>query len=202
MEQQIYKGKLTAFHWLKITKKEELTKNTFVLELGIPEDCRGNFRFEAGQFVSLKIQSGDMQFIQDYSITAAPYENKLSLGIKMKTAEGAASQLYRNYAVGDKIEVSEPAGRFTLVSKPSEFRTIVGFASGIGITPILSHFKNILHTEPRTRLFLFFGNKTSDDLIYRDELDRLAKSHHNRLQIFYFFSREKTPNSFFSGKAG
>lgn len=200
MEQQIYKGKRTAFHWLKITKKEQLTKNTFALEFEIPEDLKENFRFEAGQFVSLKIRSGDKQCIKDYSITAAPYENKISLGIKMNTEEGAASELYRNYNARDRIEVSEPAGRFTLVSKPSEFRTIVGFASGIGITPVLSHFKNILHTEPRTRLFLFFGNKTSDDLIYRDELDRLAKSHHNRLQIFNFFSREKTPNSFFHGR--
>lgn len=200
MEQQIYKGKLTAFHRLKITKKEQLTKNTFALEFGIPEDLKEKFRFEAGQFVSLKIRSGDRQCIKDYSITAAPYENKISVGIRIHSEEGAASQLYRNYGAGDTIEVSEPAGRFTLVSKPSEFRTIVGFAAGIGITPLLSHFKNILHTEPRTRLFLFFSNKTSDDLIYRDELDQLAKSHHGRLQIFYFFSREKTANSFFYGR--
>ncbi|MDN4011722.1 ferredoxin--NADP reductase [Chryseobacterium gambrini] len=200
MEQQIYKGKLTQFHRLKIAKKEELTKNTFSLEFGIPENLKENFRFDAGQFVSIRFLAHGKEIINDYSMTSAPYEHKIALGIKMNSPEGAVSQLFQNYHEGDELLVSEPGGRFTLISKPSEFRTIVGFAAGIGITPILSHFKNILHNEPRTRLFLFFGNKSSEDLIYRDELDRLAKMHGERLQIFYFFSQEKTANSFFHGR--
>lgn len=200
MEQQIYKGKLTQFHWLKIAKKEELTKNTFSLEFEIPENLKENFRFDAGQFVSIQFHSHGKEIINDYSMTSAPYEDKISLGIKVNSPDGASSQLFKNYHEGDELLVSEPSGRFTLISKPSEFRTIVGFAAGIGITPILSHFKNILHNEPRTRLFLFFGNKSSEDLIYRDELDRLATMHGERLQIFYFFSREKTANSFFHGR--
>lgn len=200
MEQQIYKGKLTQFHRLKIAKKEELTKNTFSLELEIPENLQKNFEFEAGQFVSLKFQSYGKDVINDYSMTSAPYEKKIALGIKINSSESVTSQLFKNYNVGDELSVSEPSGRFTLVSKPSEFRTIVGFAAGIGITPILSHFKNILHNEPRTRLFLFFGNKSSEDLIYREQLDNLARNCGDRLQIFYFFSQEKTANSFFYGR--
>ncbi|WP_326983380.1 ferredoxin--NADP reductase [Chryseobacterium sp. MYb264] len=200
MEQQIYKGKLTQFHWLKITKKEELTKNTFSLEFEIPEHLKENFEFDAGQFVSLKFQSHGEEIINDYSMTSAPYEKKIALGIKVNSPEGATSELFKNYNVGDELQVSEPSGRFTLISKPSEFRTIVGFAAGIGITPILSHFKNILHNEPRTRLFLFYGNKSSEDLIYRETLDNLARTCGDRLQIFYFYSREKTENNFFYGR--
>ncbi len=200
MEQQIYKGKLTQFHWLKITKKEELTKNTFSLEFEIPENLKENFEFDAGQFVSLKFQSHGEEIINDYSMTSAPYEKKIALGIKVNSPEGATSALFKNYHVGDELLVSEPSGRFTLISKPSEFRTIVGFAAGIGITPILSHFKNILHNESRTRLFLFYGNKSSEDLIYRETLDHLAKIYGDRLQIFYFYSREKMNNHFFYGR--
>ncbi|AZA54818.1 flavin reductase family protein [Chryseobacterium sp. G0201] len=200
MEQQIYKGKLTQFHWLKIAKKEELTKNTFSLEFEIPESLHENFKFEAGQFVSIKFQSHDKEVINDYSMTSAPYEKKISLGIKITSPEGATAQLFKTYTVGDQLLVSEPSGRFTLISKPHEFRTIVAFAAGIGITPILSHFKNILHTEPRTRLFLFFGNKNSEELVYRDLLDNLARTCGDRLQIFYFFSQEKTADQFFYGR--
>lgn len=200
MEQQIYKGKLTRFHWLKITKKEELTKNTFALEFEIPEPLKEKFEFDAGQFISIKFQSHGEDFINDFSITSAPYERKIAVGIKINSADGAASKLFRDYHIGDEILVSEPAGRFTLVSKPSEFRTIVGFAAGIGITPILSHFKNILHNEPRTRMFLFYGNRSSEDLIYRDQLDNLARACGDRLQIFYFYSQEKTANYLFYGR--
>jgi ring-1,2-phenylacetyl-CoA epoxidase subunit PaaE len=78
---------------------------------------------------------------------------------KVNSPEGATSQLFQNYNEGDELLVSEPAGRFTLVSKPSEFRTIVAFAAGIGITPILSHFKNILHNEPEQDYFYFLEIK-------------------------------------------
>ncbi|MCS3869770.1 ring-1,2-phenylacetyl-CoA epoxidase subunit PaaE [Chryseobacterium ginsenosidimutans] len=200
MEQQIYKGKLTQFHWLKVTKKEELTKNTFSLEFEIPENLHDNFKFEAGQFVSVKFQSHGEDVINDYSMTSAPYEKKISLGIKVTSPDGATSQLFKNYNEGDELLVSEPSGRFTVISKPHEFRTIVGFAAGIGITPVLSHFKNILHNEPRTRLFLFFGNKSSADLIYQETLNNLVKTYGDRLQVFYFFSQEKTANSFFHGR--
>ncbi len=135
MEQQIYKGKLIQFHPLKIAKKEELTKNTFSLEFEIPENLKENFKFEAGQFVSVKFQSHGKEVINDYSMTSAPYEGKIDLGIKVNSIDGATSQLFRNYQVGDELLISEPAGRFTIVSKPSEFRTIVAFAAGIGITP-------------------------------------------------------------------
>ncbi|WP_223608037.1 ferredoxin--NADP reductase [Chryseobacterium sp. OSA05B] len=200
MEQQIYKGKLIQFHPLKIAKKVQLTKNTFSLEFDITENLQENFKFEAGQFVSIKFMARGEEVINDYSMTSAPYEKKICLGIKVNSSEGATSELFRNYNVGDKLMVGEPSGRFTLVSKPSEFRTIVAFAAGIGITPVLSHFKNILHTEPRTRLFLFFGNKSSEEVIYREQLDHLARMHGDRLQIFYFFSKEKTADQFFYGR--
>ncbi|MDR2237081.1 MAG: ferredoxin--NADP reductase [Chryseobacterium sp.] len=200
MEQQIYKGKLIQFHRLKVAKKEELTKNTFSLEFEIPSGLQENFRFEAGQFVSIQFMAHGKEIINDYSMTSAPYENRICLGIKVNSPEGDASELFRNYYEGDELLVSEPSGRFTLVSKPSEFRTIVAFAAGIGITPILSHFKNILHNEPRTRLFLFFGNKSSEEVVYRDQLDNLARTCGERLQIFYFFSQEKTADQFFYGR--
>lgn len=200
MEQQIYKGKLIQFHPLKIAKKQQLTKNTFSLEFDIAENLRENFKFEAGQFVSIKFRAHGEEVINDYSMTSAPYENKICLGIKVNSSEGATSELFRNYNVGDELMVGEPSGRFTLVSKPSEFRTIVAFAAGIGITPVLSHFKNILHTEPRTRLFLFFGNKSSEEVIYREQLDHLARIHGDRLQIFHFFSKERTADQFFYGR--
>ncbi|KQS92276.1 2Fe-2S iron-sulfur cluster-binding protein [Chryseobacterium sp. Leaf394] len=200
MKQQIYKGKLTEFHPLKIAKKQDLTKNTFSLEFEIPTDLAGLFSFDAGQYVTVLTEKDGAEYINDYSITAAPFENKITLGLKINSDKSAASLIHNQYSEGDLMYVSKPAGRFTLVSKPSEFRTIVGFAAGIGITPILSHFKNILHQEPRTRLFLFYGNKNFENLAYREELDQLARFYGDRLQIYYFFSQENTSNSFFSGR--
>lgn len=192
-------GNAPVFFALKIIKKKQLTKTIIALEVKVPQDLTDNFRFQAGQYVPVKYKVGNEVYINDYSITAAPYEKKLTLGIRINSEESSTNALSA-LKVGEFLEVGQPKGRFTLVSKPHEFRTILGFASGIGITPILSHFKNILHNEPRTRLFLFYGNKTSVDTAYREELEALVKKHPERLQVFYFFSQETTKDQLFFGR--
>ena len=177
------------FHSLKLAKKEQLTKNTFALELEIPEELKGDFEFESGQYVPVKYVFNGLSYVNDYSITSAPGEEFLGLGIKIQSENSSVNGLVE-LSVGDEILVGEPQGRFTLVAKPHEFRTIIGFAGGIGITPILSHFKNILKTEPRTRLFLFYGNKTKEDIAYKEQLDMLSMMYPDRLQVFYFLSQE------------
>ena len=183
MEKRLPKAKQAEFHRLKLAKKQQLTKNTFALEFAIPEDLKSNYKFEAGQYVTVKYLSKGMVFQNDFSMTSAPYEEKISLGIKINNDASSTQDLFDNIDVGDEVEVSEPKGRFTLVSKPHEFRTIIGFAGGIGITPLISHFKNILHTEPRTRLFMFYGNRKSEEIAFNNELDESK-----------FFSFEIYPN--------
>lgn len=200
MENIVSKARQIVFHGLKLTKKQELTKSTYSLEFEVPENLRSNFIFEAGQYVTLKFENNGKILQNDFSMTSAPFENKITLGIKISNEESFANQLFKSIKEGDEIQVSEPRGRFTIVSKPHEFRTIVGFAGGIGITPILSHFKNLLHTEPRTRLFLFYGNKSKSEITFKNELDELVRKHPDRLEIYYFYSKEKIGNSLFEGR--
>ncbi len=200
MENLLSKARQIEFHPLKLAKKQELTKTTFALEFEIPAELSSQYQFEAGQYVTLQSLNNENPVQKDFSMTSAPYEGKITLGIKISSDESFANSLFKNLEIGDLINVSEPRGRFTIVSKPHEFRTIVGFAGGIGITPILSHFKNILHTEPRTRLFLFYGNKTKSEVAFKNELDELIKQYPERLEIHYFYSQEKVGNGLFEGR--
>lgn len=200
MENLLSKAKPIEFHPLKLAKKQELTKTTFTLEFEIPSELASQYQFEAGQYVTLQSFNNENSIQKDFSMTSAPYEGKITLGIKISTEESFANSIFKNLELGQEINVSEPRGRFTIVSKPHEFRTIVGFAGGIGITPILSHFKNILHTEPRTRLFLFYGNRKKEQIAFKEELDELVRQHPDRLEIHYFYSQEKVGNGLFEGR--
>ena len=200
MENLLSKARQIEFHPLKLAKKQELTKTTFALEFEIPSELSAQYQFEAGQYVTLQSFNNENPVQKDFSMTSAPYEGKITLGIKISTEESFANSLFRDLEIGDTINVSEPRGRFTIVSKPHEFRTIIGFAGGIGLTPILSHFKNILHTEPRTRLFLFYGNKTKKEVAFKNELEELVKQYPDRLEIHYFYSQEKVGNGLFEGR--
>ena len=52
----------------------------------------------------------------------------------------------------------------------------------------------------RTRLFMFYGNRKSEEIAFKNELDTLAKKYGDRLQIFYFFSQETTSDNLFHGR--
>lgn len=188
------------FHSLKIAKKEELTKNVFYLKFAIPKDLQHDYTYKAGQYVTLKWRINGVEIMKDYSMVSAPFEGELDFAIKMYGGDSSSQFLFENYQVDDVIEVSLPKGRFTLVTKPSEFRTVVGFAAGIGITPIFSHFKELLHSEPRTRLFLFYGSKNSEEVVFKKELDELVSLHPQRLEVHYFYSQEKLGNAFLEGR--
>lgn len=200
MENLLSKARPIKFHRLKLAKKAELTKTTFALEFEITDELSTKYQFDAGQYVTLQFIASGNVVQKDFSMTSAPHEGKISLGIKINSEESVANSLFKNLKVGDAVEVSEPRGRFTLISKPHEFRTIVGFAGGIGITPILSHFKNILYSEPRTRLFLFYGNRSKKQVAFKNELEELVKQYPDRLEIHYFYSQEKVGNGLFEGR--
>ena len=200
MENFLSNARQIEFHRLKLAKKEHLTKNIFILEFAIPGNLETKYHFEAGQYVTLKYLSKGNILQNDFSITSAPFEEKISLGIKISSEESSTFDLFQESKVGDDFEVSIPRGRFTIIAKPHEFRTIIGFAGGIGITPLLSHFKNILHNEPRTRLFLFFGNKNKKEIPFKIELDLLQKKYGDRFEIQYFYSQEKVGNGLFEGR--
>ncbi|MDL1913016.1 MAG: iron-sulfur cluster-binding domain-containing protein [Bergeyella sp.] len=199
MTQPTRKEKPSVFYRLKVVNKKHLTREVFALELEVPHIYRNVFDFESGQYVTLSFFYKNTFCFRDFSITSAPYEEKISLGIKVRSEESAAQELL-NMAAGDSVLVSPPKGRFILESKPDESRTILLFSSGIGITPIFSHLKNLLYTEHKTRVFLFYGNKTQESIAYREELDLLKSQYSGRLEIYYFLSRERSANPLLYGR--
>lgn len=188
------------FYQLKIISKKQLTHDSFALEIDIPKELRQEFTYESGQYVTIRYNFDNKEVTNDYSFTTAPFEKKIALAIKINPGESSTDYLYKNYNIGDLITVSQPNGRFFFPIRPNEKRTILGFASGIGITPIISHLKNILHNEKFTRFFLFYGNKSHDDIIFKSELEALVEKYSDRLQVYYFFSREQQKDLFFQGR--
>ncbi len=200
MENQLTIANQPQFNRLKIAKKRQLTKNAFALELEIPEELKSKYQYRAGQFVTLKYHFNEKEIQNDYSFTSAPFEDKTELAIKINGEKSSTNFLFQNYHIGNEISVSEPLGRFFIPSKPNEKRTIIAFAAGIGITPIISHIKIILFEEKSTRIFLFYGNKSYEDIILKDELELLLKDNVGRLEVYYFLSQEPVKDKLFQGR--
>lgn len=189
-----------AFYSLKVKKIDLPTKQLAYLTLEVPEELKKIFQYRAGQYLTFKYTVDGGTVYHDYSMASAPYEGDLSFGIRINSEDSDAAILIKNAEVGSLLSVSAPKGRFTVESKPHEFRTIVGFAAGIGITPVISHLKNILHNEPRTRFYLFYSNRTPQDTAYAAELEVLKVKYGERLSVFNFYSRDSATKGIFAGR--
>lgn len=188
--------KYPEFYPLKVVKKQWLTKDALLLEMLPPPGVPGFTQYRAGQYLTVLL--GDAARRQrDYSLTSLPGDPTLNLAVKVNSESGR--WLANHLSEGDVLPCALPKGRFVLKSKPAEFRTILAFAAGIGITPIFSQIKFLLKTEPRTRIFLFYANRRREDVVFHKDLENLKTHHPERLHLHYIFSQD-TATPLFSGR--
>ncbi|OEL19216.1 Cytochrome P450 724B1 [Dichanthelium oligosanthes] len=68
-------------------------------------------------------------------------------------------------------------------------------AGGSGITPIYQVIQAVLRDQPedQTVIHLVYANRTEDDILLRDELDRWAAEYPDRLKVWYVISQARRP---------
>jgi ring-1,2-phenylacetyl-CoA epoxidase subunit PaaE len=88
------------------------------------------------------------------------------------------------------IDVMPPMGHFNVALDPQAERRYLAFAAGSGITPILSIIKTTLAVEPRSQFTLFYGNRASSTVMFRDELAALKDIYLARFNLVHVLSRE------------
>ena len=93
-----------------------------------------------------------------------------------------------------------PTGRFGQEKTTGDGRIHVGFAAGSGITPILSIIRGILKREPTSRFFLFYGNRSTDDILFRETLEELKDVFLSRVGVFHVLSKEEQDLPILNGR--
>ena len=115
----------------------------------------------------------------------------------MKKVDGGAFSSWAadELKAGDELDVMTPTGRFGVAPAPDEARVYVGFAAGSGITPILSIVKGVLAREPNSRFFLFYGNRSTAGMLFREALEDLKDRFHAAAFAFSMSSPAKSRTS-------
>jgi ring-1,2-phenylacetyl-CoA epoxidase subunit PaaE len=114
------------------------------------------------------------------------------LRIAVKKSPGGVFSTWagESLAAGDTLEVMPPLGHFGVASDTTQARHYVGFAAGSGITPLLSIIGTTLAAEPASEFTLFYGNRASGTVMFRDELAELKDSYVTRFNLVHVLSRE------------
>jgi ring-1,2-phenylacetyl-CoA epoxidase subunit PaaE len=93
--------------------------------------------------------------------------------------------------VGEELEVMPPMGRFFTELHPEQAKSYVAFAAGSGITPVLSIIKTILMLEPESQVYLVYGNRGRNSIIFKEEIEGLKNKYIDRLSVYHVLSREQ-----------
>ena len=90
---------------------------------------------------------------------------------------------------GMELQLMPALGNFVFQPHASKKRWFMLFAAGSGITPVFSILKTILASEPQSFVSLLYGNRSQEDIIYRNELQRLVDAHPSRLKVIHVLSQ-------------
>lgn len=191
---------MAKFHSLNVSKITRPTDDAVAVTFDVPEELQETFAFIQGQHLTLKkdIQGEDTR--RSYSICACPIDEELTVAIKK--LEGGKFSTYANeeLQVGDVIEVMPPHGHFYVPLDPANAKSYVAFASGSGITPIISIIETTLRTEPESEFTLFYGNRKTGSIIFQEELEALKNRYMGRLSLYHVLSKERQESDLFNGR--
>ncbi|MEM7162622.1 MAG: 2Fe-2S iron-sulfur cluster-binding protein [Bacteroidota bacterium] len=191
------------FYALIVDKIKRETSDCVSIHFQVPSDLKEVFVYKAGQYLTLKVEIEGKEERRSYSICSAPYEGSLIIAAK-KIPNGLVSTfLNEKLNEGDSLDVMAPNGNFTIETENRK-KTHVAFAAGSGITPIISIAKQVLKDEVKSEFHLYFGNKTSDSIIFKEELLALEKENKKlfgkRFKVNHYLSQESAKEGFYGGR--
>jgi ring-1,2-phenylacetyl-CoA epoxidase subunit PaaE len=177
------------FDKLRIAHINRETADSVAITLAVPTDLQPTYTFTQGQYITIRALIDDQDVRRSYSICSAPYENKLTVGIKK--VPGGLFSTYANdvLKVGDVLETMPPNGNFY---KPNTLKTHVGLACGSGITPILSIAKQLLQSDEASTFTLVYSNKNRASIMFFEAIEALKNKYLNRFNVIHILSRERT----------
>ena len=94
---------------------------------------------------------------RQYSLSKAADNESFRISVKKEdenNPEGKVSvHLHNNVKVGDKVELTAPAGDFVL--DPSQTTPVTFVSGGVGITPMMSMFETVAKNNPEPSCILY-----------------------------------------------
>src|SRR6201986_1897911 len=179
------------FHRLAVHDLRRESADAVSMTFAIPTELVGDYSFEPGQYLTLRTTMDGEEVRRSYSICSGPDDGELRIAVKKVDGGAFSSWAADELKSGDELDVMTPTGRFGISAAPEQARTYVGFAAGSGITPILSIVKGVLAREPNSRFFLFYGNRATEGVMFREALEELKDCFLRRFSLFHVISGEE-----------
>ncbi len=147
----------------------------------------------AGQHVDVRLTAGDgYQAERSYSIASPPEdEPRLTLTVERLDDGEVSPYLVDELHVGDKLELRGPIGGY-FVWEVDMGGPLLLVAGGSGIVPLMAMIRHRAAVGSTIPTRLLYSSRSFEDVIYRDELDRLVRSS-TMLEVVHTLTRVQPP---------
>jgi len=170
----------------RVVRRRKLSARVSELTL----EVRGQppFRWHAGQHLGIHLPGGVPTHEGPlwYSIASA-WDGKEPARVELAIGPGTGGDLLAPVREGDELAISGPYGTFALPPAPA----VLLIGVGTGLAPLRAFAEEALARGAGARVALLVGARTSDDLLWHDELTELAAAN-ERFRYVPVLSRSET----------
>lgn len=165
-------------HWIgdvKVIGVHQETHNVKTFRLALADQSPLPFAYEPGQFCTVIAPAGPdgSDISRSYTIASSPTDrDAFELTIKRENQGLMSRHLHDAIDVGSMLQVKAPLGRFYFNGEQSDQIALV--AGGVGVTPMMSALRYLTAHRWQGRIAFLYFAKAERDIIFYDELMRLA----------------------------
>ena len=144
----------------------------------------------AGQHVDVRLTAEDgYQAQRSYSIASAPDTPRIELTVERLDDGEVSPYLTDELRPGDQIELRGPVGGY-FVWGPSQGGPLLLVGGGSGVVPLMAMIRLRARVGSAADTRLLFSSRSWDDIIYRNELERLEG---DGLRVVHTLTRSQPP---------
>ena len=179
------------FHSLQLTSKKQQTPDAYTFTFEVPEELKEAFQFKHGQYITLKFDLSGSEERRSYSLCSSPLDDEWTVAVKKVPNGKVSTHMIEHLPEGTMVEVARPEGKFTCKINDEVTKSYYLFGAGSGITPLMSILKTVLEEEPKSTIFLLYGNRNEESIIFKNELDALQERYSGQLIVEHTLSQPK-----------
>ncbi|WP_088068417.1 NO-inducible flavohemoprotein [Gottfriedia luciferensis] len=157
----------------------------------LPKDGSSVPSFLPGQYVTVRSQIPGEKYLanRQYSLSDVPGKEYFRISVKREAEDNKPLGKFSNYLhnevnIGDLLEITAPAGDFTLNTEKNS--DVVFISGGVGITPLISMAKSIAVSQPNRQTHFISASRNGNLQAFTNELNQLEEQLTNYNLSFVF----------------
>ncbi|EZP67905.1 2Fe-2S iron-sulfur cluster-binding protein [Sphingomonas sp. S-NIH.Pt1_0416] len=184
---------------LRVVQIVRETPSVLTFRLADPTADRLPFDFLPGQFLQVEVEpEAGKTARRSYTIASSPTQRAyVELTVKREEQGVVSRYLHDKVVADDLLKVSGPFGAFTFTG--TDAQSIVLIAGGVGITPMMSVLRYLTDTAWKGDIFFFYGARSTEEFVFRDELERLERRFPN---LHVVAAMQRAPGTVWMGPEG